>query len=557
VSAELLIDRRYGQAIVALVEDGRLAEVYLERQAAKPLEGNIYKGRVQNVLAGMQAAFVDLGLGKNAFLHEEDLWPAKPDGPPPKINQVLRPGREIMVQVTKEMLGSKGPRVTTQVTIAGRYLVLLPFSDYLGVSRKIKDDHEKERLRAVAHSLKPEGAGLIVRTVAQGVEGEELYADVQFLTKLWKKVQDRFNSSPAPAVIYQEPDLVRRVLRDILSAEVTAVLVDSPATYQEVADWVETYSPGALGKIKHDPKTMDRYDLDRELQKALNRKVWLDCGGYLVIDRTEALTVIDVNTGKFTGSTNLEDTVVKTNLEAAVEIARQLRLRNIGGIIIVDFIDMTLPQNREQVLRVLETELARDRVEITVQGITRLGLVEITRKKERQDLPGLLERECPYCNAKGRILSEASVAHSARRELNVLAQTTAAPAIVLEAHPRVAALLIGNNGSTLHELEDETGKTIVVKGVETQHLEKYYMRPVTGKQKLDGLKAPVSPGQRLEVEILSPHITNVNDGIARVEGFVVDVDGAGNLVGKTVPVRVVQVFRTYAKAVLDSNLEDL
>jgi ribonuclease G len=397
---------------VAVLEDGQLVEIYAERDVSQRVVSNIYKGIVKNVLPGMQAAFVDIGLAKNAFLYVMDAasHPRHEWSVMPNIRDLVKVGQEIVVQIVKESVGSKGVRITTQLTIPGRWLVLMPTMDYVAVSRRILNESERTRLKSIAQDLKPEGMGLIVRTVAEGAQPEELERDKEQLLKMWEGIVTRGDRCAAPALIHKDLELYQRILRDIFSDEVTRLSVNSRVIHEKVVEFVDMMEPRLKGKVyvNNIAELFEKYAVNDELTQALNRKVWLKSGGYLVFDHTEALTAIDVNTGKYVGSTNLADTVLKTNLEAAREIARQLKLRNVGGIIIIDFIDMQDEKHKTQVLDYLQKEFKKDKVRTHILGITSLGLVEVTRKKVRQSLSSTLEEVCPYCGGKGRIIADTS-----------------------------------------------------------------------------------------------------------------------------------------------------
>jgi ribonuclease G len=514
---------------------------------------------VENVLPGMQAAFVDIGLEKNAFLFVEDALPPKAAGDDDtnvssntNITNVLKEGQEILVQIAKEPIGTKGARVTTHVTLPGRYLVLMPTVDYVGISRRIDDEKERNRLREAADRVKPPGMGLIVRTIAEGLIEEELTQDVSLLTKLWKKVQNRAYHGPVPNLIHKDLELVQRILRDLFTEDIDNLIIDSRYEYEKVLELMELTSPELKNRVTlyEQDNLFEKYGVEDEIEKILKPRVWLKCGGYIVIDQTEALTAIDVNTGKYVGSTNLADTVLKTNLEAAVEIARQLRLRNIGGIIITDFIDMPNPGHQTQVLDRLEEEIKRDKIKINILGLTQLGLVEMTRKKVRQGLENVLLKACPYCEGKGRVLSEETIGIKAMNEIFKLAQHTGAEAILVEVHPSVASLLIGSGGANLREIESKTRKHIIIRGCEHYHQEVINIRALHSQSEIDAIGVPVRPGQILEVKVEEPHASNIYDGIGRVNGFIVDIEGASPLIGDTVPVEITKVYRTYCKAKL-------
>jgi len=378
------------------------------------------------------------------------------------------------VQVTKEPRGTKGARATTYVALPAHYLVLMPTVTGIGVSRRIEHEGERKRLRAIAERLRPEGMGLIVRTAAEGIDERDLADDIRFLLQLWSKVTERAASSHAPAVLYQDHGLIRRVVRDLFTGQVDRFVVDSPAEFERVRDLVGSFAPELRDRVHLHPGPEPIFDasgVEREIERAMHRKVWLRSGGYLVFDRTEAATVIDVNTGKYIGKTDLASTILKTNLEAASEIARQIRLRDIGGIILVDFIDMDEEKHRGRVLTALDEAVRADRTKIHVIDLTQLGLVEITRKRVYQDLEELMRMPCPYCEGRGRVLSPHSAAVRARRELRRAVAASHAPALVVNVHPEVAALL-QEDAEWLQSLGREAGKILVVRARPGMHLER-------------------------------------------------------------------------------------
>jgi len=547
----------------AFLEDRRVVEVYIERASQQRVVGNIYKGRVENVLPGMSAAFVNIGLERNAFLYVDDARDyekllangsnkAKNNKRKGRgIRDVLKQGQSIIVQVTKEPIGTKGARVVTHLTIPGRYLVLMPTVEHIGVSRRIQDEKERERLKKAAKALKPKGMGLIVRTLAEGQSQEELEQDIKFLTKVWEQIQRRGKRTGSPALLYKDHDLVYRLIRDWFSREFSRFIVDSREEYQKVLEILDTIAPHLRSRVfyYHDENIpiFEFYGVEEDLKRALKRKVWLDSGGDLGIDQTEALTSIDVNTGKYTGSKNLADTVLKTNIEAAREIARQLRLRDIGGIIIIDFIDMASSADEEKVLAALEAELKNDRSKTHILGFTNLGMVEMTRKKTRQNIGDYLQRPCPYCGGTGRVLSEETLAFNIEREIRQFAREHDVEAMMVEVHPSVAAMLIGAGGANLKELEKMTGKTIFVRGSDDRHWEDVEIVYAGSRDALAAMAVPVREGQIIDVEVEEPHMTNPVDGISRLHGYVVDIEGAGRHVGERLTVEITKVFRTYAK----------
>lgn len=549
---------------VAVLDEGVLVELYLERTLNQRIVGNIYRGKVENVLPGMQAAFVDIGLERNAFLYVDDALLHVSDSERQESNkicieQLLQEGQEIVVQITKEPIGSKGARVTTHLTIPGRNLVLMPFVDYVGVSRRIVDEGERERLRTLMGKLKPEGMGFIVRTVAEGKEEAELQQDIDFLTRIWSRIKQRMENKGAPRLIYKDLDLAYRIMRDLYTDKIDRVTVDNHEVMGKILELLELYTPHLKERVHYFPAEKDilqAYGLETELEKALKRRVWLKSGGYLIIDQMEALTAIDVNTGKYVGTTNLADTVLKTNVEAAKEIARQLRLRNIGGIIIVDFIDMEREGDEGVVLSTLEEALKKDKVKVHILGLTQLGLLEMTRKKVRQSLTNSIMKQCPYCEGKGKVLSEDMVALQVKRHINRLVKERRVPALLVEVHPGVASLLIGSGGSNLEELERNLKIPIYIKGIDLLHIDDFTFKVFLSAEELERYCRPVDLGDKIIVQVEEAHISNPRDGISRLQGYVIDIEEAGNLVGQRVEIEIIKVFRTYAKARVVSSLDD-
>jgi ribonuclease G len=442
-----------------------LAELYLERPGRRSLVGNIYKGRVENVLPGMDAAFVDIGLERNGFLCvDEVVDPELRPGRTRKIGNMLQAGKDLLVQVTRDAMGGKGPRLTTELGLAGRYLVYLPRSKASGVSRRL-DDGERERLRALCREIKPDKGGLIIRTAAEGADREALDRDLRFLERVWGQIDRRAQESAAPCVVYTEAELALRAVRDVLGPEFGAVIVDDDELYRRIHNYLRAIAPDLLDKLeKHEePRPLfERFGLENEMSRALARRVGLPSGGYIVIDHTEAMTVIDVNTGRYVGRRFLEDTILRTNLEACREIVRQLRLRDIGGIIVIDFIDMASRTNREAVLTTLEAELAQDRTKTYVVELSPLGLVEMTRQNVTQGLREIMTTTCPECHGYGRVVSEESALIRLERDLRALLAATTLPVVRVEVHPRMAALLAAGPRPPLPRLEAETGRRVLL-----------------------------------------------------------------------------------------------
>lgn len=558
MTKEIIFNLCPGEGRVAVLEDGRLVELIIDRGGEYRQVGNIYRGKVENVLPGMQAAFIDIGMEKNAFLYIDDLQ-LKPHGEggegkaDASIKDLLKEGQDIIVQVIKESIGNKGARVVTHLTLAGRYLVLMPTVDYVGISRRIEDEKERERLKALAMEVRPAGMGLIVRTAAEGITAEEFRTDVEMLLNLWRKIQKKAKKGPVPSLLYRDHDILYRVLRDQFTAEIDRVVVDEAAAFERARELIKSFAPACKDRIHlHTGSTpvFDVYGIESQINEALRRRVWLENGSYIVFDQTEALTVIDVNTGKFTGTTNLNETVVLTNKIAAREIARQIRLRNLAGIIIIDFIDMENEGDRQEVLKVFETELAKDKVKANVLGFTSLGLLEVTRKKVRPSLQEQLQQVCPECEGMGLVVSPETMALRLERRIVAMAANSSATALLLGINPQMASILIGPGGSHLQTLEEATGKTLYLKGQEGLGLEDVRLMAQGTPGDLERLALPVVEGDICEVMVTDVHMNNPADGIGRIEGYVVDIEGAGRQVGQQVRVQITKAFRTYARGKL-------
>lgn len=465
MSEEILINVTPQETRVAMVENGVLQEVFIERERSLGLVGNIYKGVVCRVLPGMQAAFLDIGLERAAFLHASDIATrdAESEGTS-TISQLLRDGQELMVQVIKDPLGTKGARLTTHITIPSRYLVFMPYAANVGVSQKIEDETERQRLKQVVlEAAGEEGLGYIVRTAAEGVSDAALRADMAFLRRLWGAVQERGHRARAGEMIHEDLPLSKRALRDLVGVEVEKVRVDSRETHTSLVRFGEQFVPEVVERLEYYPgerPIFDLYSVEDEIQRALDRKVQLKSGGYLIIDQTEAMTTIDVNTGAYVGHRNLEETIFKTNLEAAQAIARQLRLRNLGGIIIIDFIDMSDEDHKRQVLRALERHLERDHARSHISEVSSLGLVQMTRKRTRESLEHVLCGVCPTCNGRGSLKTPETVVYEIFREiLREARQYDAEQLLVLASH-EVVDLLLDEESTSLAELESFIGKPI-------------------------------------------------------------------------------------------------
>jgi ribonuclease G len=484
LSEDILINVTPQETRVAITGSGVVQELLIERAASGGLVGNIYMGRVARVLPGMQSAFVDVGLERAAFLHVADIWQHRKAGDEPAvpIERILSEGEPLLVQVIKDPIGTKGARLSTQISIAGRLLVYLPHDPHIGISQRIEDEGGRQQLRDRLKELLPaeEKGGFIVRTLAEASTDEELRADIDYLRHLWGVIRERSapgnQGAPMPARLYQDLSLAQRVLRDMVSADTARVVIDSRENYQKLCAFAQTYMPNVHGKLEHytgERPIFDLYNVEPEIEKALSRRVDLKSGGTLVIDQTEALTTIDVNTGGFVGNRNFDDTVFKNNLEAAQSIARQLRLRNLGGIIIVDFIDMESAEHRAAVLEEFKRALSRDRTRVTVNGFTALGLVEMTRKRTRESLAHVLCEPCPTCEGRGAVKTVHTVCYEILREILRESRTFQAKEFRVLASQPVIDLFLEEESSSVAMLSGFIGKPVSLQ-VETGYMQEQF-----------------------------------------------------------------------------------
>jgi ribonuclease G len=502
VSKRIVVNAALIETRVAVQEGNLLTELYLERRRHRSIVGSVYKGVVSNVLPGMQAAFVDIGLAKDAFLYAGDytssLTPSPEtnvdvdveEGETPRreatgpIEQMLARGQHVLVQVSKESLGTKGARITSFISLPGRYLVFMPQAEHIGVSRRIRDEQERDRLRAALRSLALPPGGFILRTNAEGKGEAEFAADVEFLTRLWSQIQARYAQAAPPAALHEEADLTFRVVRDLFSPEVDEFVVDDPGVHDRVLGYVGALVPALESRVRlHTERTpiFDAFGIEKDIEKALRRRVWLKSGGYIVIDHTEALVSIDVNTGKYVGKRDFEQTVLKINLEAVTEVVRQIRLRDLGGIIIIDFIDMEVPEHREQVEKALKRALADDKARTNVMPISELGLVEMTRKRVRQDLRALLSIQCPTCRGSGVTKSDetlaAEILRAVRAKIAAEKEAVAHREVVARVHPDVATYLEGEARPDVTDLETSLDVKIVVQAADRHgHRDEFEVR---------------------------------------------------------------------------------
>jgi ribonuclease G len=492
MSKEIIINVTAGETRVALLENGLVVELYVERERDKSIVGNLYKGKVLRVLPGMQAAFVDIGLEKAAFLYVSDFYEEMDEyevgaekgeedeprgrGGAARIQDLLKEGQEILVQVAKEPMGTKGARITSHVSLPGRNLVFMPYVNHVGVSRRIESDKERRRLRDIVLKAKSPGCGFIVRTASGGTTAEELQADMDYLVKLWDSILERRDEVQAPGLVHRELPLALRAVRDLYTNDVSRLLIDDEEWYKTTGDFIGTFMPASQHNVERydkDEPIFDHFSIEVDIDEALRRKVWLKSGGYIIIEQTEALTAIDVNTGRYVGKRSLEDTILKTNLEAVKEIVYQLRFRNIGGIIIIDFIDMERESNREKVSSAFREALRRDRAKTNILKISELGLVEMTRKRTRENINQILCEPCSYCEGRGFLKSKVSVSYKIFREVKREAANFRGQKIVVNTHPDVAELLYDQEHVALEDLERDTGKTIIIRAKPSLHQESF------------------------------------------------------------------------------------
>jgi len=506
MSNELIINARHHETRVALVENGLVAELHIERKTGQELMGNIYRGRVARVLPGMQAAFVDIGLERTAFLYvadvhkdvlglerimlkelenqeQDDDLEGNEKAPAPferiefQIEELLHEGQDIMVQVAKEPLGTKGARITSHISLPGRHLVFMPTVNHIGISRRIEDKEERERLKALIDEIRPGNFGFIARTVSEGDSKEKLKSEMNFLVKLWGSITERMDKANEPGILHRDLNISLRAVRDLFTREVDRLIIDSRDEYNNILSFIDTFAPSLRYSVElyEDPEPIfDAYGIDLEISRALGTKIWLKSGGYIVIEMTEALTSIDVNTGSYVGKRNLEETILKTNLEAVKEIAYQLRFRNIGGLIVIDFIDMEKKANRERIFTVLRDALNTDRSKTNILPMSDLGLIEMTRKRTRENLNRMLSEPCFYCEGKGTLKSKRTICYEIFRDLEreCFGMADDAPVHVL-VNPEIENVMREEEQDSAMDLEKRINRRIIVAAKKAFHIEQY------------------------------------------------------------------------------------
>ena len=560
---ELLISVDVGEQRVALLEDDRVAEVYLERPERRSIAGNIYIGRVDNVLPGMEAAFVEIGLEKNGFLYVDEIVVPELEGKRhgKKITDLIQRGQQILVQAVKDPMKTKGARLTTEISLPGRFLVYVPNGEGLGVSRRL-EDAERNRLKDILKGIAPATGGVIVRTAAEGASAEDIERDLVFLQRLWKTIQARAKLATGPELVYQEAELPLRIVRDLFAGDFVAAHVDSERTYKRIVSYLKKTSPHMIERVertKDKEPLFARLGVDKEISSTLDRRVDLPSGGYLVFDYAEAFTVIDVNTGSFVGSRSksstqrLEDTIVKNNLEAVKEVVRQLRLRDIGGIIVIDFIDMANPKNRQAVEDAFRMELERDRTKTYVVEISPLGLVEMTRQKVTDGPREVMTRKCPTCAGDGIVVSDATIALQVERRLKALAVAGAGSRVQayrVALHPRTLALLAGPGGERLQALEDATRRRFYLVPAEGHAHADHFEVLAEGRRDDLAPKTSVTEGAEADLKLVEIDLHDGTAAVGKLDGLDVVVAAAAKLVGKKAKVTIGRVLEGQAFAML-------
>jgi ribonuclease G len=547
----------------------RVAELYLERRGNRSIVGNIYKGKVDNVLPGLEAAFVDIGLDKNGFLHVDEIvipgvevarrGRVGSKGKP--IGELLKPGQEVVVQVVKDPLKTKGARLSMDLTIAGRYMVYTPTGEGVGVSKRL-DDKERDRLRREAKGLDLKGGGAIVRTAAHGATRQDFERELQYLFKLHEVLDKRVADTTAPEMVFQEADLSVRVVRDIFSADFEKAIVDDEQQFHRLVSFFSRTAPELVDRVElwqESKPLFEAWDVEKVIDGLMSKRVDLPSGGYLLIEYAEALTVIDVNSGSFVGrgkQARLEDTITRTNLEAADEVVQQLRLRDIGGIIVIDFIDMARAKNRDAVLKTLRKALDEDRTKTFTAEISKLGLVEMTRQNVTEGVREIMSRPCPTCHGEGVIKSEETIAIEFERQLREIAARAkrGTEAFLVQVNPRVSAKFTGEGARVLHALEAETGKIFHFEGSEGLPLDHFAITQEGASQDIEERAIPFKEGDEVLVNIVEPHMYEVDDAVAKIDGYIISVVNGGRYVGTKKLVRIEEAGRTAAVAtLLDSD----
>lgn len=550
---DLLITSGPNETRVAILENDKVVELYFDRKDKESVISNIYLGRVQKIMPGLDSAFVDIGIEKNAFLFvKEVVTPFEETDEELKreIKQVLKPGQMLVVQVTRVPMGTKGARLTSFISLPERHLVMMPYDEGVGVSKKL-DSQERLRLRKLSEELKIKNFGIIIRTAAEGVQLYTLNKELKYLKRLWRSIQKKVRRLSTPTLVYKELDLSRRVLRDRLTLNFNSIIVDNSHLYKNLSSYLKKKIPQMRPKLqlyRGEKLLFEEKGIERVINLALERKVWLKSGGFIVIDKTEALTAIDVNSGRFLGKGNFEETILQTNLEAVEEINRQIRLRDIGGLIVIDFIDMEKENNRKKVVDAMKRELESDKATTNISDISEFGLLEMTRKNVTEGVQGVLCKPCPYCDESGYILSEESMRLKTEREILKITRENKSEAFLIELNSTVAAMVIGQGGGNLRRLENITKKHISIRGNDSIPINAFNLVKQGTRSEIEKAAIPVYQGQILDILIEEPHSYISKDAISRIGGYVTHIIDGRKYLHERKRVKIIDVKKTHAQA---------
>lgn len=553
---DLLISSDLNEIRVAILENDEVAELYFDREKKDSIIGNIYLGRVQKIMSGLDSAFVDIGVKKNAFLFIKevvspfDYYEGTNEILKGKIKQILKPGQMLIVQVTRVPMGTKGARLTSLVSLAGRYLVMMPYDDGIGVSKKL-DESERERLRSLSTRLKIKNMGIVIRTAAKDTKLVILKRELKYLKHLWNNIQKKARRLDSPTLIHRELDLVHRILRDRLTLDFNSIVVDTKQLYDHVSNYLIKKIPQMHSKLKlhsREKPLFEEMGVEKAIDLALKRKVWLKSGGFIVIDKTEALTAIDVNSGRFSGRNDLEETIVHINFEAVEEIVKQIKLRDIGGLIVIDFIDMEKERNKLKIVEAMKNALQSDNATTNITDISKLGLLEMTRKNVTEGIQDVLCKPCPYCDESGYILSEESMRLKTEREIFKLTKESESEAFLIELNSGVAAMVIGQGGENVKKLENITNKYISIKGNDSISINAFNLLKEGTIKEMEEAAIPVYRGQVLDMLVEEPHSYISKDAISRFSGYIIHIIDGRKYLHERLRVEIINVTKTYAQA---------
>lgn len=553
---DLSISSDLNEIRVAILENDEVAELYFDREKKDSIIGNIYLGRVQKIMSGLDSAFVDIGVKKNAFLFIKevvspfDYYEGTNEILKGKIKQILKPGQMLIVQVTRVPMGTKGARLTSLVSLAGRYLVMMPYGDGIGVSKKL-DESERERLRSLSTRLKIKNMGIVIRTAAKDTKLAILKRELKYLKRLWNNIQKKARRLDSPTLIHEELGLVQRILRDRLTLDFNSIVVDTKQLYDHISNYLIKKIPQMHSKLKlhsGEKPLFEEMGVEKAIDLALKRKVWLKSGGFIVIDKTEALTAIDVNSGRFSGRNDLEETIVHINLEAVEEIVKQIKLRDIGGLIVIDFIDMEKEGNRLKIVEAMKSALQSDNATTNITDISKLGLLEMTRKNVTEGIQDVLCKPCPYCDESGYILSEESMRLKTEREIFKLTKESESEALLIELNSGVAAMVIGQGGENVKKLENITNKYISIKGNDSIPINAFNLLKEGTTREIEEAAIPVYQGQVLDILVEEPHSYISKDAISRFSGYIIHIIDGRKYLHERLRVEIINVTKTYAQA---------